>query len=180
MVISWSVAGGSLRSPARQLWPASRQLPPRSTRPERCAVSVHCHTFPCMSHRPNLFERIGPHPCRPHKPWSRRCRAERLVAVEVRHCRRKFVRWLIEVEEVRAFFLGSGSGPTGVFPFRLTRQAVQITTPDLFFIQLLDKLPGVIPGHIFDRKQLQLFIGDVLNPVPAAGRRERTSSGCCP
>ena len=44
------------RSAARLLLPRKFQLPPRSTRYWPCSASVHCHTLPCISHRPSLFE----------------------------------------------------------------------------------------------------------------------------
>src|SRR5262249_22730454 len=50
------VGGRPLLHAAWQLGPASFQLPPLHTRFEPSEVAVHCHTLPCMSHTPNLFD----------------------------------------------------------------------------------------------------------------------------
>jgi hypothetical protein len=54
-----SVGSRPWRPAARQRKPSKNQLPPRSTRSEPCGSnksSHHCHTLPCMSHRPSLFD----------------------------------------------------------------------------------------------------------------------------
>src|SRR5262249_6320885 len=48
------------RNAAWQPVPTTSKLPPRITRPEPSAVSVHCHTLPCMSHNPSLFDGYAP------------------------------------------------------------------------------------------------------------------------
>src|SRR5262249_5608570 len=68
--------------------------------------------------------------------------AERIVAVEVGLIGGEVVARLGEEKVIRTFFHRSGPAPTCTFPLRFRRQAVQIATRSLFFIQLLDELLG--------------------------------------
>ena len=63
----------------------------------------------------------------------------------LRLLRRQIVGRLSEVEVVRTFFLRCGAAPTGVFPFRLRRQAVRTTLALLLRIQLLDERLRIVP-----------------------------------
>src|SRR5262249_44312487 len=62
--MTWSrLVGATLtRYAARQRAPSSRQQPPRPSRYESLgkAAAHHCHTFPCISHKPNLFAGYAP------------------------------------------------------------------------------------------------------------------------
>src|SRR5262249_10322601 len=101
---------------------------------------------------------IGPHPRWPPQVRPLLPLAKQKVAVEVRLPGGQIVGRPVEVEVVRTFFQRSGLSATSVFPLRLTRQAVQIATTSLFFVQLLEEHLRVFPRDTFDRKQLQLLI----------------------
>src|SRR5262249_1776465 len=98
--------------------------------------------------------RVRAHPRRPLQVRTLRCLAERRVAMEVRLLGREIVGRPVEVEVIRTFFQGSSPVPTSIFPFRLRWQAVQITTPTLFFIQLLEERLRVVPRYALHREQL--------------------------
>ena len=73
-----------------------------------------------------LVWRIGSHPRSSLQEFPLLHGAERPPAVEVRLSEVRYVGRLVEVEVVGTFFLRSRPVPTGVFPFRLRRQAVHI------------------------------------------------------
>src|SRR5207244_894446 len=78
--------------------------------------------------QPELVRGVRTHRRRPPKIGALRRLARGIVAVEVGLRGGEVVGRLVEVEVERAFLLGSGPTPTGIFPFRLTRQAVQPST----------------------------------------------------
>src|SRR5262249_34868169 len=67
---------------------------------------------------------------------------------------------LVEVEIEGTLCFRSSPSSASVFPLRLRRQAVQIATLSLFFIQLLEELLRVVPRHLLDREELQLLLGN--------------------
>src|SRR5262249_26218007 len=101
--------------------------------------------------------------------------AERRIVVEVGLIGREVVGWLLKVEVEGTLCFRSGPSSTSVFPLRLTRQAVQIATPRLFFIQLLQKLLHVVPRHRLDREELELLVGKAgATSLIRSPARERT------
>src|SRR5262249_14156511 len=105
-----------------------------------------------------LVSWVRAHPRGPPEILPLRCLAEGVVAVEVRLLGGQVVGGHGEVEVIRTFFFRSGPSPASIFPLGLRRQAIQISTTTLFFVQLLDELFRVVPRYAFHWEQFQFFI----------------------